>query len=182
MSGPNTSGQRPTHDEKLDWFRKYFRPQFDSWVIGPIDRLVHSDDALVGFILMACAIDYLAGFWWGKSTSGKVRLAYTGFVKRYFPPRSYDPDGVYDSLRNGLVHMFTIKAKKYALTHNNAHLHLKEDSAGQLLLNAENFRNDLVSAKEKYFSEIEADPDLLDKLLLRYERDGFLDLQSWETA
>ena len=57
---------------------------------------------------MTCAIDYLAGFWWGKSTIGNVQLVYTRFVKEYFPKDRYDPEGLYDSLRNGLLHMFTI--------------------------------------------------------------------------
>ena len=59
---------KPTssHAEKLTWFRDQFRPHFDGWIFDPINRLVHSQDALIGFIFMACAIDYLASFWWQK--------------------------------------------------------------------------------------------------------------------
>lgn len=166
--------------QELEWFRQRFRPHFDSWVFGPIDRLVPSQDALVGFIVMACAVDYLAGFWWGKSTKGSVRNAYTGFVQRYFPAARYDADALYDSLRNGLVHMFTIKGKLYALTHNQPLLHLKVDSSGQIVLNAADFRDDLKAAKEKYFNDVESNPNLLDKLMERYYRDGFLDLVKLE--
>ena len=162
--------------EKLAWFRNYFRPHFDEWVIGPINRLVHTQDPLIGFILMACAIDYLAGFWWGKNTKGQVEDAYTGFVNEYFPKGRYDAGGLYDSLRNGLVHMFTIKNKKYALTHNNPSFHLKIDRNGQTILNAGDFRDDLLVAKECYFDDVEAKPGLLDRVLDRYNRDGFLDL------
>jgi hypothetical protein len=79
---------------------------------------------------MTCAIDYLAGFWWGKSTKSKVQVAYTGFIDAYFPKGRYGANGLYDSLRNGLVHTFTIKNKKYALIHNRPDMHLKNDTAG----------------------------------------------------
>jgi hypothetical protein len=166
--------------DKLTWFRDYFRPHFNEWVLGPVDRLVVSQDALIGFVFMACVIDYLAGFWWGKNTSNQVRRAYTGFINEYFPKDEYDPDALYDSLRNGLLHMFTIKSKKYALTHNNPHLHLKTDTSGHIILNAANFRDDLVFARDNYFNAVEATSDLLDKLVERYNRDGFLDLGKFE--
>lgn len=161
--------------EDLTWFRNDFRPHFDNWVFGPIDRLVHSQDALVGFILMACAIDYLAGFWFGESTKdGKVKEAYVGFIMEYFPKGRYDPEGLYDSLRNGLVHMFTIKRMKYALTHNNPGLHMSKDQSNRIILNAADFRDDLQAAKERYFDEVEQNPDLMGKLKERHERDGFM--------
>jgi len=165
----------PSHAQKLAWFQNVFRPHFDVWVIGPINRLVPAQDALIGFIFMACAIDYLASFWWGKSTRNQVKAAYTGFIDEYFPKGRYDAEGLYDSLRNGLVHMFTIKNKKYGLTHNNPSFHLRTDQNGHIILNAEDFRDDLVAAKERYFDAVENKPDLLDKAWERYNRDGFLD-------
>ena len=168
------------HAEKLAWFRHYFRPHFVDWVFNPIDRLVPSQDALIGFIVMTCAIDCLAGFWWGTNTKNKVRDTYVKFIDEYFPPKQYDADGLYDSLRNGLVHMFTIKDKKHALTHNQPHLHLKIATTGHTMLNAENFRDDLVLAREKYFDEVEANPELLDRLVERYSREGFLDIGGLE--
>jgi hypothetical protein len=166
------------HEQKLEWFKRHFRPHFDQWVFDPINRLVPSQDALIGFILMSCAIDYLAGFLYGKSTKGHVQSAYTDFIIKYFPP-SYKPDDLYDSLRNGLVHMFTIKDKYYYLTHNHPELHLKQYSgtgSPQIILNAESFRDDLSAAKDKYFDEVETrlDLDLLDHVVDRYTRDGFL--------
>jgi hypothetical protein len=162
--------------DTLEWFRRYFRPHFDEWIFGPINRLVHSQDALSGFILMTCAIDYLSGFWWGENTEGKNKKVYIGFIDEYFPPRRYDSNALYDSLRNGLVHMFTIKGMKYTLIHNHPALHLSLDQSGQIILNAADFRDDLVSAKQRYFAEVEVNPKLMDKLLKRYQRDGFMDI------
>lgn len=166
----------------LRWFQTDFKPHFLEWVFRPIDRLVVSKDALIGFIFMACVIDYLSGFWWGDSTRGHIKDAYKGFIDNYFPPEKYDSEGLYDSLRNGLVHMFTIKNKKYALTHNNSDLHLKVDKNNQIILNASDFADDLRIATQRYFEEVETNPDLLTKLMQRYGRDGFLYLGISETS
>jgi len=162
--------------QKLTWFCDKFRPKFDNWIIEPISRLASGRDALLSFILTTCVIDYLAGFWWGTSTIGDGGKAYKGFIDKYFPRNRYDSAGLYDSLRNGLVHMFTIKNKKYALTHCKTNLHLKLNRQGQTILNAGDFCVDLIYAKDQYFSDVEARPELLDKFFERYNRDGFLGL------
>ena len=123
---------------------------------------------------MACVIDYLAGFWWGKSTKGVTAKAYKSFIEEYFPRDRYDSQGLWDSLRNGLVHLFTLKGKQYTLTHNNPDLHLRTDTEGRIVLDAASFRDDLWMAKSRYFDEVESNPRLLKKLMERYTRDGFL--------
>ncbi len=170
------------HSEKLGWFSHKFRPHFNEWVFSPIARLVSSDDALMGFIVMACAIDYLAGFWLGESTVHKVRRAYTGFIDMYFPTGRYNASGLYESLRSGLLHMFTIENRTYALTHGRPDLHLRRDPYGQIVLNAEDFLDDLISARERYFNDVEANPNLLDNAIVRYNRDGFLDRSPLESS
>jgi hypothetical protein len=119
--------QDAPHEAKLRWFSKDFRPHFDSWVTGTIGKYISVPEALVSFILIACAIDWLAGLWWGESTKNKTKEAYSGFVREYFPD-TYDAESLYESLRNGLVHMFTIKGQTYALTHNKSWLHLNGSS------------------------------------------------------
>jgi hypothetical protein len=161
-------------ESNITWFQECFQPHFDKWVVEPIDRLIGTQDALAGFILMTCTIDYLAGFWWGDSTIRQNKVSYKKFIDKYFPPERYDSDALYDSLRNGLVHMFTIKDKKYSLTHNNPELHLQTDEHGQTILNAQDFFNDLKVAKEKYFADVLRQGELLNKLIKRYQRDGFL--------
>jgi hypothetical protein len=164
-------------DQKLRWFKTNFRPHFDDWVFGPIDRLVNSDDALIGFIFMSCTIDYLAGFWYGKSTKDKVNKVYRCFIDSYFPKNRYDSWGLWDSLRNGLVHMFTIKGKIYTLTQNQPNLHLHKNQKGQIFLDARSFRDDLFFAKEDYFNDVQSKKDLLDKLIDRFIRYSILHLE-----
>ena len=166
----------PPSQADLDWFRNRFRPKFNEMVMDPINRLVPSQDALIGFIFMSCAIDYLAGFWWGESTKRKVGTVFMKFIDTYFVTNRYDSKDLYDSLRNGLVHLFTIKDKRYALAHNKPMLHLKTSTNGHILLNAEDFRDDLIVAKELYFKDVETDAFYMEKLKERYNRDGFLDV------
>lgn len=165
-------------ERKLMWFKNDFRPHFDEWVIAPAARMIAMPEGMPAFIWLACTIDWLAGFWWGKSTKNVVKKAYTGFIKEYFPINSYDPEALYDSLRSGLVHMYTIKHKKYALTHQHPEIHLKPNREGYELLNLEDFFQDLIMAKNKYFDAVERDVMLLDKAIERHTRDGFLGLVS----
>jgi|SRR5450759_2499587 hypothetical protein len=134
--------------DELGWFNSYFRPHFNEWIFSAIKRLVVSDDALVGFIFMSCTIDYLAGFMCGGETH---RKDYIDFIDQYFVPGKYDSRGIYESLRCGLVHMFTIKDRKYALTHNYPARHLKSTNDGQIVLNASSFGDDLWIAAQKFF-------------------------------
>ncbi|MGD0275411.1 MAG: hypothetical protein ABSB79_05065 [Syntrophales bacterium] len=175
-SGQNYLDHSSPDAAKIAWFHD-FRSHFNASVLEPINRFVYSqEDILIGFILMSCAIDYLAGFWWGESTEGGLgRKAYTRFIDRYFIPRKrYNSQGIYDSLRNGLVHMFTIKKSLYELTFHEPENHLTVGKHGYIILNASNFRDDLFAAANRYFNEVEITPELLDKAFERYRRDGFI--------
>ena len=171
---------RITHDQKLAWFRSDFQPRFEEWVVAPARRMVEAgDDMGVGmpaFIWLTCSIDWLAGFWHGERTKGKVRQVYIGFIDRYFPTGRYDAENLYESLRNGLVHMYTIQHKKYALTHRHPETHLHPNHEGYILLNLEDFFEDCQFAKNAYFQEVETDKSLLNKAFKRIKRDGFLGL------
>jgi hypothetical protein len=134
------------------------------------------DDMLIGFVFMSCCIDYLSGFWWGENRElGMSRQAYVGFINEYFRPRGlYNAKGLYDSLRNGLVHLFTIKNKMYELTFDEPERHLTVNRMGYTVLDAASFRKDLIAAANLYFDDVEKNPQLLDKAFERYERDGFV--------
>jgi hypothetical protein len=163
-------------DGKRLWFQD-FRPHFNYIVLDPIKKFpCKMDDMLICFVFMSCSIDYLSGFWWGEDKGiGMVRQAYVGFINEYFRPRGlYNAKGIYDSLRNGLVHLFTIKNKMYELTFDEPERHLTVSPNSYIILNAGSFRKDLIDAANRYFDEVEKSPDLLDKAFQRYERDGFV--------
>ena len=163
-------------DGKRIWLRD-FQPHFNSLVIDPIKRFpLKIDDMLIGFVFMSCCIDYLSGFWWGDSREiGMSRQAYVGFINEYFRPRGrYNAKGLYDSLRNGLVHLFTIKDRLYELTFDEPERHLSVSHNDFIVLNAGSFREDLINAANRYFNDVKKNSLLLDKAFQRYERDGFV--------
>ncbi|PKN88590.1 MAG: hypothetical protein CVU51_03815 [Deltaproteobacteria bacterium HGW-Deltaproteobacteria-1] len=158
------------------WFQD-FRPHFNYLVLDPIKKFpLKMDDMLIGFVFMSCCIDYLSGFWWGENRElGMSRQAYVGFINEYFRPRGrYNAKGLYDSLRNGLVHLFTIKNKMYELTFDEPERHLTLSCIGYTVLDAGSFRKDLIDAANLYFDEVEKNPQLLNKAFERYEREGFV--------
>ena len=163
-------------DGKQVWFYE-FRPHFNRLVLDPIRKFpLKMDDMLIGFVFMSCTIDYLSGFWWGENRElGMSRQAYVGFINEYFRPKGlYNAKGIYDSLRNGLVHLFTIKDRMYELTFDEPEKHLTVGHKGYMILDAGSFRCDLIDAANRYFDDVESNPQLLDKAFERYERDGFV--------
>lgn len=173
-------------EQKLEWFKTSFYSRFEIWVISPARAMIsHPNGGMPAFVWLACAIDWVAGFWWGKSTVKKNekgrtvksenKKCYISFINEYFPGDKYDANELWDSLRNGLIHLYTIKNAKYALTHGHRDSHLQLQN-GYVLLNVENFFDDFVFAVNQYFSAVENDEILFKKFIERFERDGFLGL------
>lgn len=160
--------------DTLGWFQSRFRPQFEAMVIKPVEILMlHPDGKMPAFIWLTCAIDWLAGFYFGKPTKGKVKEAYVKFVDEYFPKNKYETTELYESIRNGLVHMYTLNDTKYFLTSGEHPLHLTRQH-GQIYLNLEDFLDDFIVAKNRFFDSVENNPELLDKVVDRFKREGFL--------
>jgi hypothetical protein len=164
-----TYSESVTND--LDWFIKDFKPHFRKSIYQAIDRLV-ANEPLIGFIFMSCVIDYLTGFMEGADPSGKT---YKLFIREHFPPRKYNSRALYQCLRCGLVHSFTINNNRYVLNSGHPEQHLKKTKNGLTILNASDFRDDLIKAANKYFDYVESDPPSLLKLVQRYKEVGFMD-------
>jgi len=145
---------------------------FDKWIFGGIEALSKSKGVCLTFVIIACAIDYLAGFNIGKQTDGKD---YIDFLEEYdWFTKKYNPTDIYKSLRCGLVHNFTIHGGKFDLTHNHPELHLTTPK-GQTILNYEDFYRDLRRLKEEYFEKVKAPGGgKLASFMNRYEKLGFL--------
>jgi len=148
---------------------------FDKWIFGGLIALSKSKGVCLGFVIIACAIDYLASFNYGGDTTHHSKEAYTDFLKEYeWFTKKYSPEDIYDSLRCGLVHNFTIHGGKFALTHNHPELHLTPHK-GQTVLNYEDFYRDLKRLKEEYFEKVKKPKNgKLANFMKRYETLGFL--------
>jgi len=145
---------------------------FDKWIFGGLVALSKSKGVCLTFVIMACAIDYLTSFNVGGKTKNRD---YINFLEEYdWFVKKYNPTDIYNSLRCGLVHNFTILEGKFTLTHNHPELHLTIHK-GQKVLNYEDFYCDLRRLKEEYFEKVK-DPKSgkIANFMKRYERLGFL--------
>ena len=144
------------------------------WVISDIERAsIKGEAKTAGFILISCAIDFLATLYKGTKSNGKV---YSRFIDAFFEDKDvYEGRELYRCLRCGLVHNYTIHDSKYILTHGHPHLHGQEHE-GKTILNLENFFEDLVKAKQKYLAVLKARQDLQENVKRRVSEVGVLGL------
>lgn len=139
------------------------------WEYKDIERAsIRGDAKLAGFILGACFIDALAGFYAGidrkqsKKDSGK---RFKDFVKRYL--KKYDANRLWEDLRCGLVHSYT-EGGTYVFTDaNKAGYHFNKINDGRILLNLEDFCADLREAYRSYRNDILENDDIYNKALKR---------------
>jgi len=152
---------------------------FDRWIIDGIAKLSETKGVSLTFVLMVCAIDYLASFNYGGDTKRHAKEAYTDFLREYkWFTKKYKPEDIYDSLRCGLVHNFTIIGGKYALTHKEPSRHRKtENIDGQkmIILNFKDFFEDFKRLKKEYFAKVRnPQENKTQNFLKRFGNMGFL--------
>ncbi len=163
--------------------KAYVKTTFDGWVEDSIFYIYqglkedksNKTTPLMAYLLVSCAIDFIAGFYAGRDTKNSTGLGkqYKDFVRNFMA--GYDEDILYKHLRCALAHNFALG--DILLTHNNSSVHLKKYK-GVLALNFENFFNDYKIAVEKYFSMLDIDIDLQNKFLKRYNSGGVLTVRS----
>jgi hypothetical protein len=149
---------------------------FNRWIIGGIASLSKTKGVSLTFVLIVCAIDYLASFNAGGKTT---RKKYVDFLKEYkWFIKKYKPEDIYDSLRCGLVHNFTIIGGKYALTYKEPSRHRKtENIDGQkmIILNFKDFFKDFKRLKKEYFAKVRnLQENKTQNFLKRFRNLGFL--------
>jgi hypothetical protein len=121
------------------------------------------------FILASCYIDYLAGFRYGKNSKG---LDYVRFVKEYFTDK-YDASKLYQDLRCKLVHNYS-EGGSFAFTDNHPERHNVKIPDGRIMLNLENFVDDIETVLNKYFQELRTDDEKYKLAQNRYSKLGIL--------
>lgn len=144
------------------------KERYASWVLGSINQTYEATkDAqegstpLAAFILVSCAIDFLAGFMCGITSftpkPGESSKNYKAFVARYLP--QYDPGDVYNNIRCRLAHNYSIGGN-VGLTHLHPELHDPKGIKGRTIINFEDFRADFQKAADKYFNDLASDSQL----------------------
>ncbi len=122
---------------------------------GDIERILPPNPNLAVFILGACFIDAMASFRFGVTKEmikdGKIGERFKNFVKEYLP--KYNADDLWDSLRCGLVHLYTAYGK-YAFANKKRHFHHRKDNRGRTIINDEDFCEELKDVYEKLKDDI----------------------------
>jgi hypothetical protein len=132
---------------------------------------------MAGFLLGFCFIDAAAGFHAGRTREMRnvIGKHFRAFVRAYLP--RYEPDALYNDLRNGLVHSYAI-GETYAFTHlesDGPHLQSRATGLGvRILLNLEDFVSDLERAYEELCRDIRVNPTQFAKAKRRYESIGLI--------
>ncbi len=145
---------------------------------GDIERAsIQGDAKLAGFILGACFIDAMAGFYCGinkeeaKYNSGK---RFKDFVSRYLT--QYDAETLYIDLRCGLVHSYA-EGGSYVFTDaNKGGSHFKMTPKGKTILNLEDFLKDLKDAYRKWRDDVIKNDNLFKNAMKRYKSMGLMGL------
>jgi hypothetical protein len=135
-----------------------------------IKRASAGKSKMGAFILASCFIEYMAGFVAGKETN---REDYKKFVKDYLPPL-YDPEKFYTDLRCKLVHNYS-EGGSYLFVDDKLNLHgHREQTSGKLIINLENFIDDLEVALNRLLIEIEQNGSRMKTAETRYKKIGLL--------
>jgi hypothetical protein len=140
------------------------------WAIGDIEKAsVKGSAKLAGFILGACFIDAMAGFYAGidrKTAKNGSGPRFKHFVEKYL--KQYDAQKLYEDLRCGLVHSYS-EGGTYVFTDANKDgEHFDKTPRGKILLNLEDFVEDLKSAYQQYRLDLLSDDSLFKKAQRRY--------------
>lgn len=154
------------------------------WAYKDIERAsIKGKAKFAGFILGACFIDAMAGFYAGidKSNYNKGSgVRFKKFVRNYLP--KYSRKGLYYDLRCGLVHSYS-EGGTYVFTDSNkAGEHLDKTLDGKIILNLEDFLSDLKSAYKKLRSDILSNKEIFNRALRRYNSLGLIQFVSIQVS
>jgi hypothetical protein len=133
-----------------------------------IKRASAGQSKMGAFILASCFIDYMAGFIAGREATNKD---YKQIVKDYLPGL-YDPEKLYKDLRCKVVHNYS-EGGSYFFVDAKPALHGQKVDT-KIVINLENFIDDLESALRNMYSDLDSDPVKQKKAEERYDKIGLL--------
>ncbi len=134
-----------------------------------IDRASKGEAKLGAFILGACFVDAMAGFYNGidrKEAKTRSGLRFKGFVEEYL--QQYDSQKLSEDLRCGLVHSYA-EGGSYEFTHSQPQLHFMKSSRERTILNLEDFLKNLREAYDGFRKDILSKKDIFDRAKRRYK-------------
>lgn len=153
-----TTDQQPTAKEQQ--LLEHLRRSLYEWALGDIKKAASPEVNLpvLAFVGLAAWIDTLTLVFTGGKGQGK--LAWTQFIDRYVPEYKGHADDLLDGFRNTLLHEYGTSA--VALTHADAPGHWA--AFGELrLLELNTLIRDFEAGFERYYADLQRDPELWDR-------------------
>jgi len=148
--------------------------RFNDMAVGDIKRAFSGGAKVGAFILTFVAIDCLTTWYVGHDSKGKDL---ENFIEEFFPEKYKTlAKDFYRYLRCGLVHNYSTKTDKYALTDGCSAAHLKT-SDGTIVLNWESFFSDFLAARDRYYEEVRQSTELQHLLRERIDKQGMLQVR-----
>jgi len=135
--------------------------------LGDIKKIAQMDTVIASFTLCSCFVEQVSGFRYAKVKHKTGNEMFKSFVKDYMS--QYDPSKLRDDLRNRLVHNYSL-GEKYSLTMGSNGYHLKADKNGRLILNLENFINDIEGAFTKWTEELRTNSEVRNNALIWFSK------------
>jgi len=148
------------------------RPLFFGWHHDGI-RDTGNVYPLGAFLLVGATIDVLAGLAYNPvdDGDGKVGRRYKRFVHQFFPPQyTRLREALWKGLRTTPLHYFTTSSIVFADSQPHAGLHLTRLDAGRVILHWPEFFGDYEAAREKYWTKLTCDAQLMANARGRLQR------------
>lgn len=167
---PRSKSNRQVSNDIDDVFRR-----FDDMAVGDIKRAFDGGAKVGAFILTFVAIDCLATWYAGRDSREAV---FEKFITTFFPEKYKAlAKDFYLYLRCGLVHNYSTKTSKYALTDGCPSVHLAGAPDGTIVLNWEDFFSDFLNARGSYYEAVRQSPTLQCLLQEQIGKRGLLKVQ-----
>ena len=139
---------------------------------GDISRAIGGQSVMGGFILAACFIDYMAGFWHGPKEKGeRDGDIYQDFLREFLP--MYNAEKLYSDLRCRLVHNYS-EGGSFIFAHEFPDRHLTRAENGKVYVNLENFVEELRVALDRLLHLVDSDGDVQLRAIMRWREHGIL--------
>lgn len=164
----------------MDAIEKQKRDQDDANRMAQLDDLLHKlgnmaykdivditssgKAPLAIFLLCTCLIEQMATYRYGSN--GNIKK----FVKKYMP--QYDSDAMHE-MRNRINHNYSLH-KKYALTIGARNAHLVEDLNGAIIINMENFVEEIGVVFNQFATDLRQDKEIRNNALNTLTKYGIL--------
>jgi hypothetical protein len=158
----------PVH-HKVEKLRRFFPGE----ILDEVYRCLDAKAELAALILCLAAVDYLAGFYFGRQSKREdVKV----FADKYFPA-VYAPflDDIYVQLRNGLMHNLAIRNPWHGhgtefIIHPNSTNHLQQNEDGKTVFSVIFFCEDIRRAFWMYIYDVLMKAKLYPELVRNFHK------------